>query len=388
MGQYSMMTQEFRVWPAKTGENFLLFNLKTQKDQQSRYFQAFQTYLKDVSEKNIFGLLTSGTSAIKAEDFKIVMLRRDALEASAKAVNEWIDATAMDRWSLSLPSFHVGGLSILARAFLSQSEVIAYGDMKWDPEAFCQHLQQEKITLVSLVPTQIHDLVQHHLSCPSTLRCVFVGGGELRSDLWARAKALGWPMIMTFGMTEMSSQVACSRIEDPERSLYLLPHIEARLNVDRKLQLRSPAQLSGLIEMNAGQLRIQNIQEQDWFQTEDFAELHILIGGTRVVPLGRGSDFVKVKGENVSLKKLRDLWSQLVPIAEQSYLLAKPDTRDGFQIYVVVAGGITEAWQSAQTQFNAKVLPFERIQKLIEIPEIPRSDLGKVLVSKILEMIK
>lgn len=388
-----MKSGELKIWPP-TEKNVLLYNPKFSAVAVQRYQETFDRYISQAGGTDAIGLLTSGTTATHADDFKIIVLTRDAFETSAQAVNRWIHAKVTDRWSLSLPRFHVGGVSILARAALTQSEVISYGDMKWDPQAFHQHLSREKITLVSLVPTQIYDLVRFKLSSPTHLRCVFVGGGELRADLWARARELGWPLILTFGMTEMCSQVACSRMGSSGNgatNLYLLPHISARLDSNKKLLLRSRAQLTAKIELTANQLKIHEYNENDWFSTEDFAELQIIGPDTRLIPLGRGADFVKIKGENVSLKKLRDLWSRLLAneeLNENCYLFAKPETRDGHSIYVAASLGYLSTLEEAQRKYNEHVLPFERIQRIVEIPEIPRNDLGKVLVSKILELIK
>lgn len=390
-----MSPGELTKWPFLE-KSVLLFNPRLSHETVQRYQAAFDQYLSIAKETHVLGLLTSGTTASRADDFKIIVLSRTAFESSAQSVNQWIHAESSDRWSLSLPRFHVGGVSILVRASLSESEVVAYGEKKWDPLIFHQHLTHEKITLVSLVPTQIFDIVKMKLSSPKDLRCVFVGGGELQPDLFIRACELGWPLILTFGMTEMASQVACSRLQssgERKQDLFVLPHISANLNADKKLQLRSPSQLSAKIEMIEGHLNISTYEANDWFLTEDYAELHKSEVGMRLISLGRGADFVKIKGENVSLKKLRDIWSRQIAdevLNEQCYLFARPDLRDGHSICVAfsLGSGRFETLNEAQRKFNEQVLPFERIQRIVEVPEIPRNELGKVLVSQILKLMK
>ena len=74
---------------------------------------------------------TSGTSG----DVKLVALSKDAILASAAAVNARLGARREDVWCCVLPTFHVGGLGIHARAFLTGSRVI---NMSWDANAFAR----------------------------------------------------------------------------------------------------------------------------------------------------------------------------------------------------------------------------------------------------------
>src|SRR5947209_7140162 len=92
---------------------------------------------------------TSGTTG----DVKLVALSKDAILASAAAVNVRLGAGRDDVWCCVLPTFHVGGLGIHARAYLSGARVVT---MRWDPQAFVR----AGSTLASLVPAQVHDLVR------------------------------------------------------------------------------------------------------------------------------------------------------------------------------------------------------------------------------------
>src|SRR6266571_4853844 len=81
-------------------------------------------------EGHVF-VATSGTTGA----MKLVALSKDAVLASARAVNERLEVRPNDVWCRVLPLFHVGGLGIRARAYLSRSRVI---EMEWDPETFAK----------------------------------------------------------------------------------------------------------------------------------------------------------------------------------------------------------------------------------------------------------
>src|SRR5438552_3729455 len=123
---------------------------------------------------------TSGSSGA----LKLVALSKEAVLASAAAVNERLEVTASDVWCSVLPTFHVGGLGIYARAHLSGARVVP---MSWLPRAFVA----TDVTLASLVPAQVHDLIESGLTPPPRLRAILVGGGAFHPDPDEQARAEG-----------------------------------------------------------------------------------------------------------------------------------------------------------------------------------------------------
>ena len=92
-------------------------------------------------------LMTSGSSASP----KAASLSFENLFYNAAGSNEVIPVQPYNRWYLSLPIYHVGGLGILLRCFLSGGTVVLPG-----PDSRLETiLIENKITHVSLVPTQL-----------------------------------------------------------------------------------------------------------------------------------------------------------------------------------------------------------------------------------------
>src|SRR5437016_3187547 len=171
-------------------------------------------------------IATSGTTGA----IKLVALSKAAILASAAAVNARLESSANDIWCRVLPLFHVGGLGIRARAHLSGARVV---EIPWDARAFAA----SEATLASLVPTQVHDLVATGQRAPATFRAILVGGGAFDPELQARGRALGWPFLATYGMSECCSTVS---VENE-----LLPHLEARGEPDGRLALRGASLFTG-----------------------------------------------------------------------------------------------------------------------------------------------
>ena len=152
---------------------------------------------------------------------RLVCHSRAGLQASASAVNALLQAGASDVWLRALPLFHVGGFGIVERAKAVKSGVFELRDA-WEAGRFVDACCAHGVTLSSLVPTQVFDLVEGEFTCPQGLRAVLVGGGHLDSSLEKRARELRWPILRTYGLTEAGSQVA-TQVGD---ELQLLPHLD------------------------------------------------------------------------------------------------------------------------------------------------------------------
>ncbi len=148
-------------------------------------------------------IFTSGTSGTP----KGAVLSYGAIFASAMASAYRIGTLPDDRWLCVLPLFHVGGVSILLRACLYGIAVDLW--RQFDATKIAQHLLEQPITLISLVPTMLQRLLDvPGVHVPRTLRLVLLGGAAATAELMTRALDLGWPISTTYGLTEAASQVA------------------------------------------------------------------------------------------------------------------------------------------------------------------------------------
>lgn len=113
-----------------------------------------------------------------------------------------------DRWLLCLPLHHVGGLSILIRASLGATPVTLHG--RYSARRAAEALDSGAITLVSLVPAMLSSILDARDAAPfpPRLRAILLGGDQAPAELVERARALGAPLALTWGMTETASQVA------------------------------------------------------------------------------------------------------------------------------------------------------------------------------------
>jgi len=312
---------------------------------------------------------------------KPVALSKRAVLASAAAVNAHLESDARDVWLNALPAFHVGGLGIHARAHLSGAAVVTLE--RWDPTVFStrptangQRLSANA-TLTSLVPAQVFDLVRAGVRPPASLRAVVVGGGALAPDLHAQGRALGWPLLPSYGASECASQIATAEVASLESTTFpplrLLPHAEARTDADGQLEIRSDALFTGY----ATERGLDDPKRDGWWRTDDLGT----VSGRMLTVYGRADDTVKVGGELVNLAALETRLAGVlaaVALGVDAALVAAPDERLGRAIGLAVATTDADVVSRVEQAFNAAVLPFERARVTFTVPEIPRSPLGKV----------
>ncbi|MBV8517845.1 MAG: AMP-binding protein [Acidobacteria bacterium] len=309
-------------------------------------------------------LATSGTSGA----LKLTALSKRALLASAAAVNRHLESDARDVWCCVLPTFHVGGLGIYARAYLSGARVIA---ATWDAGAFAS---MDEITLASLVPAQVRDLVEAGLRAPRGLRAIVVGGGAFSDDLYDGARELGWPVLPSYGMTECCSQVATATLASPE--LVLLRHVEARVEAGGRLALRSESLLTGY----ATEAGFTDPKRDGWFLTEDRGS----VDGCVLHIAGRAGEFIKIGGESVDLSRLDRIVAGLA--GDGAAVVAVPDARLGFVIHLAVETRLD--WAAIVRDYDARVHPFERARRVHQVAEIPRTPLGKLKRAALVAMLR
>lgn len=362
----------------ENSDSYLLLNPSYSKENQDKFQQILQV---GSHFKGHIWLSTSGSSSLKW-----VGLSKQAILSSAEAVNRHLESDSQDVWILSLPLFHVGGLGIVARAFLSKAQLHDFKEAhpgKWNPEIFYRYLVDRRGTLTSLVPTQLQDLVDLEKKAPPSLRAVVIGGGFTTQALYEQAIALGWPLLPSYGMTECSSQVATAPLNSWKKKIYpplpLLPHLKCSIQ-EGYLSFAGLSLLTTYALFENDQIIFHDPRMGGWLKTEDrgtFEKNFLTI-------LGRGDSLIKIGGENVDLAKLENHLQELKSKLQFLYdvtLIAPEDKRLGRALHLASDSPSEQTLLPLIEAYQKSVLPFEKIRKVHLFSELPRSSLGKILRS-------
>ncbi len=365
-------------------ENQLLVNPKLSSVERQVFENLQLHFEKEFGYEGFFFVPSSGSSKGDGESAKLIALSCDAVANSAERFNRYFQAKSEDSWGLVLPTFHVAGLSVLARANLVKARVFS---SDWVPQQMQEWLSKNKIAYLSLVPTQVHDLIHHKVKANSTLKKVFVGGGALNADLRDSFINLGWPVVETYGMTETCSMIA---VKEDSQFFKVLPGVEILVE-DDLLRVKCNSSAHSSIQLKNGKVEVTHFEE-GWVRTEDRVKLEIQNNQLYLQFLGRASDYVKILGEGVSLVELR---AKLEKVAiefslktKQFFLLSLPDLRKENAIALIIDQTVDRHLADRLVErFNQVVRGYERIHKIVQLNQIPVGELGKVKVNELKETV-
>lgn len=329
---------------------------------------------------------TSGSSSAP----KWIALSKQALLLSAATVNRHLGVTEESCWGLSLPLHHVGGFGVVARSYEAACHLVSF-EGKWDAERFARWIPKEGVTHVSLVPTQVHDLVAGGWKSPDSLRAIVVGGGRMEEALGQAARDLGWPVLASYGMTETGSQIATQSLDllDKPYQCAPLPLLDpwfAMTNEEGRLLVSGPALFSGTVR-RMGSSWEWVPREGEWHPSGDRARVE----GREITPLGRLDAVVKIFGELVDPEVIeRELIA--LSFGRLRYgdlaIVAKPDARAGHVLVAVIPmATAADAVAEAMDRY-ARITPgFRRLSSAVRVEALPLSELGKIRRGALLELL-
>lgn len=232
-------------------------------------------------------LKTSGTTGTP----KSALILGAAHLHSARAVNEYFAFNEQSSWALGLPFHHVSGLSIVFRALVSKGNIVCFNDA----QELATLINSDQITHVSLVPTQLQDLLRRPLKI-NKLKAIILGGDRIPDVLINECQARRWPLYSTYGMTETASMVY---VRNHQTGLgQVLGHAQL-VSEQGAIKLKAKSLFSGYLEDGIPQL---SLDENGFFLTGDlgsFADNDLRI-------VGRNHHRIISGGENIQLEEIEE----------------------------------------------------------------------------------
>ena len=300
-----------------------------------------------VDEGDALVVATSGSTG----EPKGVVHTHGSIQAAVLNTGARLGCNAADHWLACISLAHVGGLSVVLRAlhFGSQLTIAPRAD-----SATIESAVKNGANMTSLVPTVLHSVNI------SNFKTVLVGGAHTPKNLPSNA-------ISTYGLTESFGGVVYNGTP--------LDGVEIRISQDSEIEIRCASLLrayrNGYDPKNS----------EGWLLTSDLGEFN----DGKLSVLGRKDDLIKTGGYKV--------W----PITVESSLRQHEAIAD-----LIVAGTPDEKWGQTVTAWvvlrpDAKSLRLDDLsthvrltlpdycapKKVYIVDEIPRSSLGKPLISEL-----
>jgi O-succinylbenzoic acid--CoA ligase len=338
-------------------------------------------------------LYTSGTTGKP----KGVPLNARHFGASGMASLDHLGMQINEKWLCCVPLFHIAGLSILTRSVLSGASVVLHDH--FDAEKVSKAIDEQHITLMSLVPTMLHRLVQVRLTenkkTVSSLRAILIGGSSCSGSLWQQALDLGLPVLRTYGLTEACSQVATEplsdRCNDTTSVARPLQGIEIRI-IDTKgqpLNVNEEGEIlvRGRMVMDHYHKRPEESAKAiqgGWLHTGDIGFLNEH-GGLCV--LNRRSDLIVSGGENIYPAEVEA--SLIVhPAIKEACITGEDDSEFGQRVvaWVALKKGFVTNEEELQQHCRKTLAGYKIPRKFIFIERLPRNASGKIMRQELFDL--
>ena len=220
---------------------------------------------------------------------------------SALGSNENIPFGTGDTWLLSLPLYHVGGIAILFRAMTGGGTVVLPDKATNMRNA----IDRYNITHLSLVATQLSrllDQLERNSAPLASLKAILLGGGPIPRTLIERACDRNIPLHLSYGLTEMASQVTTTAPGDmPDRaetSGHILRYRNLRLSESGEIEVSGQTLFAGYVE---GESIARPETSPGWFATGDLGKLD---SDSYLSVIGRKDNQFISGGENIQPEEI------------------------------------------------------------------------------------
>jgi o-succinylbenzoate---CoA ligase len=230
----------------------------------------------------------------------------------------------------------------------------------FDERAVGALLRDGGITIASLVPTQLQRLLDAGATPGPALRRVLLGGGPMPRALLARARAAGFPVCPSYGLTQACSTVTVGEPGDLESAGRPLPGV-------------------GVAITGAGEIVVSGgtVNALGSLRTGDLGRID---AAGRLVVTGRKGDVIISGGENVAPAEVEAVLAEHPEVSEAA-VFARPHALWGEAVtaLVVPRDGARPAVGALRAHCLERLAAF-KVPKAFElVTELPRTESGKVL---------
>jgi O-succinylbenzoic acid--CoA ligase len=265
----------------------------------------------DVDDDIAVLIETSGSSSAP----KRLALSAAALMANARASLGRLGGPGT--WILALPVHFIGGLQVLIRSLEADTEPLVLTRESFNTAALIDVLavrpEHERLYM-SVVPVQLSRIVEHVEHDPAALAIVcrlaaiLVGGQRTSPSLLQRARALGLPVVTTYGATETSGGCVYDGLPLSDVRIHVRP--DGRIEVGGHILATEFVGDPALTEQ-----RFSEADDVRWYLTDDIGEFR---EGTLTVQ-GRSDRVLISGGIKVNLELVEEVTEH---IRECAYAVA------------------------------------------------------------------
>ena len=274
------------------------------------------------------------TSGSQTGTGHLVALSAAALVSSARSTIAALGGPG--RWVVALPVNHIAGLQVLTRSLISGTKPVIVDTTKgFKPQHLVRAVERAtkdpKIpAYISLVPTQVSKILDEGgepVEALAKVRAILVGGAAFTPFLADRAKAAGWHVVETYGMTETCGGCVYDGV----------PLVGTQVStVGDTVWISGTTLMEDYLEKPAAGEESPWIQmgPRRWFKTSDTGRME----GPRLIIQGRTDDVINTGGVKVHASAVEEA-SRAVAGVGDICVVGLPDARWGELVTALVVPG-------------------------------------------------
>lgn len=283
---------------------------------------------------------------------KRVMLSREAVLASVEASARRLGASG--RWLLALPATYVAGLQVVCRSLTAGHPPVLLDERGSFAAA------ARDADFVSLVPTQLHRLLETDADALRSFHTVLLGGGPIDPALRTRAEDAGVHVVATYGSAETAGGCVYDGLA--------LDGVAVEIGDAGRIRIGGPTLFDGY---DGDPVLTDEVLVDGWFLTSDAGRVG---EDGRLQVLGRVDDVIVTGGVNVPgpavAARLREH-----PEIVAAEVLGVPDEEWGSRLVAFVVG--SASLETARDWVGARHPRVWAPRQLVTLDAIPLLPNGK-----------
>lgn len=329
---------------------------------------------------------------------KGVLLTQGAINSNADNSADMHALSPDDRVLTVLPLFHVGGLNIQTTPALRAGCTLVLHP-RFDPEAALEAIENEKITLMLVVPAVV-DMMMASPRWPATdlssLRMMSIGSSIVPTHLIEAIHARGVPMPQVYGATETCPIAVYLKAHDAMCKIgstgKVAAHCLLRIVDSHGADVKPGATGEILVKGNnvmSGYWQAPQataaVLKDGWFHSGDMGhqdeEGYLYIDG-------RSKDMIISGGENIYPAEIENLLVECPDIAEAS-VIGRPDARWGEIVVAVVVPKADHRISSEQVLklLDGRIARYKHPKEVVLVDALPKTALGKIRKEDVRQMV-
>ncbi len=308
------------------------------------------------TEELALAIATSGSQS-KA---KIALLSRGNIISHCHSFIKQVPIEVSSVWLNCLPLNHIAGVMIIYRCWFNNATMLLHDD--FNVQKVWHDIHHFSVTHISLVPRMLSLLLEHSRdSCvPDHLKYIIVGGDKLSEQLFHRAQAAGWPIYISYGMTEACSTIALGLSAN---KLIPLDDFEIGIAADDVLSIKGPGVFTGYADSTAEKI------ENGWFETND----RVLWDGHFLSIQGRNDNMIISGGNNITPEYIESLLLRSEFVTDIA--IGKINNSEwGDTIVALLCGDMDKIKTWVKQEIKSTYQP----RVFIHVQQIPRNLMGKI----------